>query len=145
LKNGICYHLSAYDEPGNFADNRKHFEEAINSLNLDIIYMKKNQQKSDDISLKIKNPKWTAKTGIICGVISIFFFPLLYLVAQGRIGGSGTLGIFAPIFFGTIGIYYGIKQKAEWKIIFLNVFYYIRNYITRCYRSFIKNVEIIRN
>ena len=34
LKNGICYHLSAYDEPGNFADNRKHFEEAINSFKL---------------------------------------------------------------------------------------------------------------
>ena len=34
LKNGICYHLSAYDEPENFADNRKHFEEAINSFKL---------------------------------------------------------------------------------------------------------------
>lgn len=34
LKNGICYHLSTYDEPGNFADNRKDFEKAINSFKL---------------------------------------------------------------------------------------------------------------
>ena len=84
-----------------------------------ITYMKNyqnNQQKLDKWT-KFKEPKYTAKLGLISAVISFFIF------------GKGCSIV--AIIFGIIGTFYGIKQKSGWKIIFLNVLAIILGLVSR--------------
>ena len=75
-----------------------------------------NQQKPDKWA-KFRNPKYTAKIGLISAVISFFIF------------GKGCSVI--AITFGIIGTYYGVKQKSGWKIVSLNVLAVVLGLLSR--------------
>ncbi|GEM_PF-3855086 len=77
-----------------------------------------NQQKLDRWA-KFKDPKWTAKLGLISAVISFFIF------------GKGCSIV--AITFGIIGTFYGVKQKSGWKIISLNILAVVLGLVSRIF------------
>jgi len=77
-----------------------------------------NQQKLDRWA-KFKDPKWTAKLGLISAVISFFIF------------GKGCSIV--AITFGIIGAFYGVKQKSGWKIISLNILAVVLGLVSRIF------------
>ncbi len=72
----------------------------------------------------IKNPKATAKTGLICAAVSFFIF------GQGLSIGACVLG--------TFGTYYAVKNKSGRKWIFLNILCIILGFISNVFLNWSK-------
>ena len=76
--------------------------------------LKKEETKID----KFKDPEWTRKFGLTTGLIIILFNIIWVSLFKKHTPSTYLSG--APIIIGGIGIYYAIKKRSNFKIIFLN-------------------------